>query len=372
MYNFDLPAERLNTRSVKWDAVNYDTIPMWIADMDFPAPPAVLKDLSVSLEHGILGYSNAHHMPGIICNWLLEEFNVHAEKDWIILLPAIIPPARAVSQLREGKIMMHVPNYPGLLRAPPKAGKETILSPLKNTDEFYEMDLTDMEKRIENDTRIFFLCNPHNPVGRVYTKNELLELNEFAKKNKLIILSDEVHCGLVFDRPHIPYFSVDDYARENSITLIGNAKTYNLPGLPLGFAVIPNETLREDFLKLCYTLPEPGIMNLIAAEAAFTKSREWKNALIEHLRGNRDYLENRLKTSFPKIKLTHVEGSYLQWIDFRPLGISNPNEWLLEKPKIMASDGIIFGVDGYVRINFGTTRARLKEALDRIENCLST
>ena len=266
--------------------------------------------------------------------------------------------------------MMHVPNYPGLLNAPAKTGKDSILSPLKNHDEYYQMDMQDMKKQLENDVRLFILCNPHNPVGRVYTKEELLELSCFARENNLTVISDEVHCCLTFDRPHIPYFSVDDYAMENSITLIGTAKTYNLPGLPLGFAVIPNKNLRDEFIKLCYALSEPGILNITAARAAFCESGEWKNALVEYLRGNRDYMEDRLKTSFPDIKMTHAEGTYLQWIDFRPLGIANPYQWLLEKPGIMTSGGNIFGVDNYIRLNFGTTRARLTQVLDRIEECL--
>jgi cystathionine beta-lyase len=207
-------------------------------------------------------------------------------------------------------------------------------------------------------------------VGRVYKYEELKEISRFAKGKDLIVISDEAHCGLVYDRPHLPWFSVDEYAAERSVTIFGPGKTFNLAGLPFGFAIIPNKTLREEFIKTCYALPHPGILNVAAAKAAYGESREWKIQLVDYLRGNRDYLENRLKSSFPAVKLTHVEGTYLQWIDFRPLGIEDPYQWLQDKAKILPNQGKPFGLEGYVRLNFGTTRAKIAEALDRIENAL--
>ncbi|MDR3248832.1 MAG: aminotransferase class I/II-fold pyridoxal phosphate-dependent enzyme, partial [Treponema sp.] len=243
-------------------------------------------------------------------------------------------------------------------------------SSLKNTNEYYEFDFEDLKRKTTGDVNLFYLCNPHNPVGRVYKYEELKELSRFAKEKNLIVLSDEAHCGLVYDRPHTPWFTVDEYAAEHSITIMGPGKTYNLAGLPFGFAIIPNKKLREEFNKTCYALPHPGILNVAAAKAAYGASREWQMQLVDYLRGNRDYLEQRLKKSFPAIKLTHVEGTYLQWIDFRPLGIEDPYRWLQDHAKILPNDGKPFGLEGYVRLNFGTTRARLEEALNRIEEHL--
>ena len=369
-YDFDEYVNRRGTSSVKWDGIAGDLLPMWVADMDFRAPPAVLQALQKRAEHGVFGYSEIKNLRLIIRKWLLDEFKTNAEENWIVLLPAIIPAFRAASHMRDGRIMMHIPNYTGLINAPPAAGKGTIFSPLKNSDEYYEMDFEDMQKQIEPDVKMFYLCNPHNPVGRVYSKDELLELSRFAKKNGLIVMSDEVHSGLVFDRPHTPYFSVDDYSMENSITVIGPAKTFNIPGLPFGFAIIPNEKLRNEFVKACYTLPDIGIFNLTAAAAAYGESGEWKKELVEYLRSNRDYIESRLKEIFPKAKMTHAEGTYLQWIDLRPEGIGEPSKWFADRPKISVCDGKIYGVEGYARLNFGTTRARLTEALDRMEECI--
>ena len=371
MFNFDEPLNRKGTKSIKWDGISGDLLPMWIADMDFMAPPQVIKALKERAEYGVFGYSAMEFLPGILKKWLHDEFGLYVEESWIVLLPSIIPALKAASHLRDGRIMIHTPNYNGLLAAPLAAGKETVLLPLQNNNEYYSMDFEKMQNILEPDIKLYFLCNPHNPVGRVYTKDELLELSRFARKNNIIVISDEVHYGLVFDRPHIPYFSVDDYSMENSITLIGPAKTFNLPGLPFGFAIIPGDNLRKEFSRACYTFPEIGIFNAIAAAAAFGESRDWKNALVEYLRSNRDYLENRLKKSFPQARMTHAEGTYLQWIDFRPLGIKDPFNWLIENPKIFSSDGKIFGAEGYIRLNFGTQRSRLAEALDRIEECAS-
>ena len=369
MYSFDEVVERRGTQCEKWDSVAGDSTPMWVADMDFPAPPAVLKALRERTEHGVFGYGITEDLPPVIAKWIHEEYGLAVDGSWIVLLPGTVPVLAAASHLREGRIMTHVPNYNGLLEAPLRAGKETILSPLRNTGEYYTMDYDDMRKRLAPDVRLFYLCNPHNPVGRVYTKEELLELSRFARENRLVVVSDEVHCGIVFDRPHIPYFSVDEYSMEQSITLMGPGKTFNLAGLPLGFAVIPNEKLRREFTASCYALPHPGVLSVVAAKAAYGESREWKNALVEYLRGNRDYFESRMRKAFPAAKMAHAEGTYLQWIDFRPLGIAEPFQWLEDNPKILASDGKIFGMEGYVRLNLGTNRARVADALDRIEHC---
>jgi cystathionine beta-lyase len=345
---------------------------MFVADMDFRAPPEVIGTLRALLDHGVFGYGQDPEFPGLIKKWFQEEYGLSVGEDWIVPLPAIVPVLAAVSRLREGRILINTPNYHVLLAAPLKAGKERILSPLKNTGEYYEIDFDDLRGRFEPDARLFFLCNPHNPVGRVYRREELEELSRFAKEKNLIVISDEAHSGLVFDRPHIPFFSVDDYAAGRSVTLMGPGKTFNLAGLPFGFAVIPNGTLREEFVKTCYSLPHPGIFSAAAARAAYGSSREWRLELVGYLRANRDWLETALREQFPRAKLPHVEGTYLQWVDFRPLGISDPYRWLQEEAKILPNDGRIFGPqgEGYVRINFGTNRSRLEEAVRRIRENL--
>ena len=277
IYDFDTPVERRGTGSLKWDSIETDLLPMWVADMDFPASPAIQKALAEKLNHGVYGYGFEDELPGILCKWFKEEYDLTVEESWIVLLPAIVPTLTAVSHLRPGRSMINIPNYNALLSAPLRAGKETVLSPLKNTNEFYEMDFDDMQSRLEPDIKLLYFCNPHNPVGRVYTKDELLALSRFCRKNNLIVISDEVHCGLVFDRAHIPYFSIDDYAFEQSITIMGHGKTFNIPGLPFAFAVVPDENLRKEFQAACYALPHQGILSVCAARAAYAESRDWKN-----------------------------------------------------------------------------------------------
>jgi cystathionine beta-lyase len=368
-FNFDEPVERRGSESLKWDSVGKDMLPMFVADMDFKSSPAVLEALGKKISHGVFGYGHDPELPGVIKSWFREEYGLEVEEDWIILLPAIVPVLAAVARLREGRVLINTPNYHILLAAPARAGKESILSPLKNTDEYYEMDFEDLRRRAEDDVRLFYLCNPHNPVGRVYTREELLELSRFAKERNLVVISDEAHCGLVYDRPHIPFFSVDDYAAEKSVTIMGPGKTYNLAGLPFAFAVIPSANLRRDFRSACYSLPGPGILECAAAKAAYGSSAGWKRELTAYLRGNRDYFEKALGEKFPALRLTRVEGTYLQWADFRPLGIADPFRWFQEKAKILPNDGGIFGPQGagYVRLHFGAPRSRLEEAVRRIE-----
>jgi cystathionine beta-lyase len=366
-YDFDEPIDRRGFGSAKWDTVSEDTLPMFVADMDFRSAPAIIEAVQKKINHGVFGYGRDPEFPGVIKRWFQEEYQITIQEEWIVLLPAIVPVLAAVSHLREGPVLINTPNYHVLLAAPRKAGKETVLSPLKNTGEYYEFDFADLRARATEDVRLFYLCNPHNPVGRVYKHEELAELSRFAREKGLIVISDEAHCGLVYDRPHIPWFSVDEWAAEHSVTLMGPGKTYNIAGLPFGFAIIPSEKLREEFTRTCYALPGPGILNLAAAKAAYGQSREWRLQLVEYLRENRNYLEKRLRAAFPAAKHTHVEGTYLQWIDFRPLGIQNPYRWLQDYPRILSNDGKPFGLEGYVRLNFGTTRARLAEALNRIE-----
>jgi cystathionine beta-lyase len=366
IYNFDEIIDRRGSGCLKWDTVAADMLPMFVADMDFRAAPPVIEALQKHLDHGVFGYGQEPELPAIIKTWFQAEYQAAIAEDWVVPLPGIVPVLAALSHLREGPVLINTPNYHVLLAAPLKAGKKTVLSPLKNTNEYYEFDFEDMRKRTTEDIGLFYLCNPQNPVGRVYTREELTALSAFAREKNLIVVSDEAHCGIVYDRPHVPWFTVDEWAAEHSITIMGPGKTYNLAGLPLGFALIPNKKLREEFVKTCYAMPSPGVLNMAAAEAAYSLCGEWRLQLVDYLRGNRDYLEKRLREELPAARFTHVEGTYLQWIDFRPLGIKDPYHWLQEYPRILPNDGRIFGLEGYIRLNFGTPRARLKEALDRI------
>lgn len=370
-FNFDEKIERRGTDCVKWDAFPEEYIPMFIADTDFAVPPAITERLIERTRHPVYGYS----MPGkelfdSFIGWFKENYNYEIKEEWLVLMTGIVPALAVASGVRKGKSITNIPNYMNILNAPKRAGNEMIEVPMRNTDEFYEIDFDALKKALTPDTRTFYLCNPHNPVGRVYTEKELRAVAEFAKYHGLLVVSDEIHCELVYDRPHIPFLSLDDYARDHSITFMAPGKTYNVPGVTLSFAIIPNAELREKFKKVGYAMGHPGVFEVQAAIGAYKSSGDWKQELVAYLKGNRDYLEKEIKERFPKAKMPHTEGTFLQWIDFRGYGENIDAEYLKENAKVVVNDGADFGVPGYVRLNFGCRRETITAALDRIEEAL--
>lgn len=372
MYNFDKKTERLNTHSYKWDLLGEEYLPLWVADSDFEVPPAVTKRLKERIEHGIYGYFlTGNEIYDVLIRWFLEEYDVKLpNKSWIKLVPGIVPALAVSSNIGHGKTMANTPNYCNLLDAPGSAGNEMLRVPLKNENEYYSIDFDALEAAITEDTRVFFLCNPHNPVGRVYTLEELKQVSAFAKKHNLLVVSDEAHCEVVFEGKHIPFFTVDEYAREHSITLYSNGKMYNVPDLILAFAVIPNEEIRNEFERLGYAFGEEHVLNVEAGIATYAESKEWKKQLLSYLKENRDYLESELKRRFPKAKVVHLESTFLEWVDFRAYGENVDAKFFKKHAKVFLTDGKDFGGEGYVRINFATRREILTQALDRMEAAL--
>lgn len=370
-FDFDSIINRRGTNSIKWDTVPEGYIPLFIADMDFISPPAVIEAIEKRVAHGIFGYTKpSDEVYDAVFKWFHNTYDFELKKSWITWLPGVVPGLRVASAMGEGDVITNIPNYSMLLSAPIKAGRNRIDSPVKIGSRGYEIDFMDLENKITPETKVFLLCNPHNPVGRVYTKEELLKVAEFCHRHDLLLVSDEIHCELVFDRPHIPIVTTGDIALERSITFMSPGKTYNLPGIPIAFAIIPNHKLKKRFEAAGYAMPHPGILNYEVCRAAYGDSEEWKKELLDYLRGNRDYVEREISQRFPKVICTHVEGTYLTWLDFRPLGIENPFQFFYEKAKVVFTDGKDFGGTGFVRLNFACPRELLKEALDRIENAI--
>jgi cystathionine beta-lyase len=291
-----------------------------------------------------------------------------------------------------GGVVIPVPSYMGILSAPVKTARPSIHSPLCKSErvisgetfDYYEMDFEDMRRRAkEQNAAMLILCNPQNPVGRVYKKNELQSACDIARENNLLIVCDEIHSDLIFEGTHVPFFTLDDdYARENSITLMGPGKTYNIAGLPFGFAVIPGKKTRDEFCKAAYAISENGVMNLTAASVAYSGACDsWREELLAYLKGNRDFLEAGLRKISERrgegIRITHCEGTYLQWIDFSGVLKEGENAYkvLLERAKVALNEGgMFYGAIGkkeysaFARLNFATTRARLADAIKRIES----
>jgi cystathionine beta-lyase len=371
-YDFDLEIHRRGTGCIKWDLVPEDVLPLFIADMDFYAAPVITEAVvRRAQEHPVYGYTRSdQEIFPAFQGWFQRTYGVTLPSEWLVLIPGVVPGLAVASNLKTGKSAAFTPNYSHLLSAPVVAGKELVTAPLRNQAEVYEMDFDAMEAALEPDTSLFYLCSPHNPVGRVWKREELEALSDFAQAHELTVVSDEIHCELVYDRPHTPFFTVSDYAREHSITLYAPGKTYNLAGNNLAIAVIPNEALRKEFRSAGYAFSSPGIFNTAAAAAAYEKAGDWRDALLDYLRENRDYLEGELRRRFPKAKFTHTEGTYLQWVDFRPYGEQFDADYFRHHAKVFLTSGTEFGAPGYVRINFGTQRSRLAKALDRLEQAI--
>ena len=369
-YDFDTPVLRRGTGSIKWDTYPTEYLPMSIADTDFAVPEEITAALMARARHPVYGYSR----PGdglyeAFLGWHGRAYGLSPDREWLVLLPGIVPALAVASRVAEGTSLTVTPNYPLLLNAPERAGSVMLTTPLHNDGERYVLDFDALEAALTEDTRIFYLCNPHNPVGRVYTREELEAVSFFAEKHGLIVVSDEIHCELVYDHPHIPFFTVSNYAREHSITFMAPGKTYNIPGVTLAFAIIPDPELRVRFQKAGFAMGHMGIFETAAAEAAYRYGGAWRDALRDYLKGNRDHLEAELRHRFPKVRFPHTEGTFLQWADFRAYGLGSGDDFR-SKAKLIVNDGKQFGLPGYVRINFGCRRSTLVEALDRMEQAI--
>lgn len=372
-YDFDTPIQRRSTGCIKWDLFPKEVLPMFIADMDFPAAPVITEAIiHRAKSHPVYGYSfSERELFPAFRDWLEKTYGERIAETKLLLLSGIVPALSLVSNLAEGKSITTTPNYGHLLSAPSRAGNEMLTAPLRNEHEQYTFDFDALEQALTSDTKLFYLCSPHNPVGRVWKREELAALSAFAQRHNLLVVSDEIHCELVYDRPHVPFFTVSDYAREHSICLYAPGKTYNLAGNNLAVAVIQNQELKQRLKSLSYAMSTPGIFNTTAAAAAYTRAGEWRDALVSYLRGNRDYLEAELNRRFPLTKHPHTEGTYLQWIDFRPYGAELTKDWFLKHAGVALTGGAEFGGPGYVRLNFGCPRVQLTEALNRIEEALN-
>ena len=398
-FDFDKEINRLNTSSYKWDLYGDKYIPLWVADTDFEVPPAVTDRLQKLVDKKVYGYLlTGNGIYDAITDWFKREYGAEVKgKPWIKIIPGIVPALAVASNLgleeiepakvdgkwqQQTESVTAVPNYSALIEAPETAGnimKQVQMKCELRADEsgyeyeYYSLDFDALQAAVTDKTKVLYLCNPNNPVGRVYSYEELKQVSEFAKKNNLIVVSDEAHCEVVYEGKHIPFFTVDEYAHENSISLYSNGKLCNLPDLIMAFAVIPNEELRTKFEKLSYAFGEEHVMNVEAGIASYAESDEWKKQMVAYLKANRDYLDAELKKRFPKdkypeFKMTHLEGTYLLWLDFGNIN----SQWFMDNAGVFMSDGSFFGGAGHVRLNFATRRELLAEALDKIEKAVKT
>lgn len=369
--NFDNIIERRETNSLKWDKyAGTNIIPMWVADMDFQSPPAVMELLHKRIDHGIFGYSTvSKELQDVIVKRLYDKYSWQVDPEAIVYLPGLVPALHLSCQIAaepDDEIIIFTPVYPPFFSASmPTQKLKTI--PLQRLDNKYTFDLERFKNEITPKTKLLILCNPHNPVGRAFEPDELKAITDVCLENNITICSDEIHCDLILDdKPHIPTATISPEAAANSITLMSPAKTFNLPGLNCSFAIIPDENLRSKLIKQrCGMVPYVNVLGYTACLAAYRDSGQWHDELIEYLKSNRDILEDFIKRT-PQLSMDHIEATYLAWIDVSKLKTENPVA-LFEKAGVGLSDGKDFGRSDHLRLNFGCTKQTLTKALERIE-----
>jgi cystathionine beta-lyase len=375
-FDFDRPIDRSNTASEKWDRYEgRDIIPLWVADMDFASPPAVIEALRKRIAHGVFGYTAP---PGALGNavqtMLGREYGWQVEPEWLTWLPGLVcglnVACRAVGNA-EDEVLTCTPVYPPFMTAPVLGGRSLVTVPLQLHGDCWEMDIDRLERAITPRTHLLLLCNPHNPVGRIWSRTELEQIAALAERHDLVVCSDEIHSGLVLDedKQHTPIATLSPEIARRTITLNAPSKTYNIPGLGCSFAVIPDQTLRRKFRGvMAGIVPHVNLLGYTAAQAAYGQGETWRRELITYLRRNRDLVVQKI-AKIPGLACTPIEATYLAWIDTRPAGIEQPTHFF-EQAGVGLSDGAAFGLPGFVRLNFGCRRELLSEALRRMRNAL--
>ena len=373
MSSFDTPIDRRGSDSFKWGKyAGRDILPLWVADMDFAAPPAVLAALHRRIEHGVFGYGGPWpSLTESVLAHLQGEYGWSIEPEWLVWLPGLVTGLNVACRAVDGEVLTATPIYPPFLSAPHFSGRKLNRVELALDNNRWHWDMAALQLATTAATRLFLFCHPHNPVGRCWSRDELLALADYAERNDLVVCSDEIHCGLILDadKRHIPFASLSPAAAQRSITLLAPSKTFNIPGLGCAFAVIPNPALRRRFEQAMHGIvPHVNVLGLAACEAAFRHGGDWHRELIAYLRGNRDRVAATM-ASLPGVRMAPVEATYLAWIDVRDLRLAKPAAHF-EAHGIGLSDGADFGAPGWLRLNFGCPRATLDEALTRFERAV--
>ncbi len=372
-FDFDRPIERRGTDSLKWGRyAGRDVLPMWVADTDFAAPPAVLEALRARVDHGVFGYGLPPDcLVEAVLAHLHRDFGWRVEPDWLVWLPGLVTGlsvcCRAFAAAGEA-VLTTTPVYPPFLSCPTAMDRQLQTAALVQApDGCWGWDWDALAAAITPQTRVLLLCSPHNPCGRVWTRDELARLADVCARHDLVIVSDEIHNQLVLDgdRSHVPTATLDPEVAARTVTLMAPSKTYNLAGLGCAFAVVPDDSMRRRFARaMAMIVPHVNALGYMAAFAAYEKGGDWLSAQLVHLRRNRDRLENAV-ASLPGLRMAHVEATYLAWIDARGLGAVDPCAHF-EAHGLGLNCGREFRGEGFVRLNFGCTGATLDLAIARL------
>ncbi|MDH6354248.1 cystathionine beta-lyase [Dysgonomonas sp. PH5-45] len=385
VFNFDEIIDRNGTDALKTDFLEErfgrkDLIPLWIADMDFPAPPAIAEAVTERCKHGIFGYT--HHCEGYheaIIDWLSEQHGWPVKQEWITFIPGVVKGIAFVIDCfttQQNRIVIQPPVYQPFSTIPALHHRHIVTNPLilDEGSGVYNMDLEHLRSIITPETKLLILCNPHNPGGRVWTRTELAEIAEICYQNDILVISDEIHSDLAMqNHKHIPFASVSEHAAQNSITLMAPSKTFNMAGFVSSFAVVPNPEIRKKFFAFLESseLNQAHCFASIATKAAYRNGLPWLKEVKEYIWQNCCFVDQYLKENIPQIKALKPQASFLIWLDCRGLKLPQNElaDLFVKDAKLALNDGAMFGKEGigFMRMNVGTPRRILEEALSNLK-----
>jgi len=387
LYDFDREVDRRNTNSIKWDKREEvfntaEVIPLWVADADWPTAPEVIEALQQRVDHGVFGYTFAgEEYKEAVQEWYERRYGWRIRKDWIVFLNGVMPGMHlALRSLKKNsfKALIQPPVYFPFFKAVRKSGLRVVENPLQyKEDSGFILDLDDLSAKINNQSPDFLLfCSPHNPVGRVWEKKELLEVYKICRKNEIIIISDEIHGDFVFKKNFTPLASIIPEDQPEIITLNSPSKSFNIAGLQIAYAIIPEAGLRRSFKNsLTGIMPHPGPLALEALRAAYSKGEDWLEAQLKYLRGNIRAVREII-AEIPGVKAAEPEGTYLMWLDFSGTGLEEKEieDKLYHRARAGLQPGRWFGTGGrkFYRLNLATSRKRLVKALKNIAENLGS
>lgn len=382
-YDFDEVIDRKGTCSEKWDGLKKhfgtdDVLPMWVADMDFKSPPEVIKLIVERSKHGIFGYPvRTESYYEAIINWVRERYGWEIKGDWIVDVPSVMPgiAAAILAFTSQGdSVMIQPPVYPPFFEVIESLDRQVLPNRLQ-LGEKWHMDFSELESQLPS-AKAFLLCNPHNPVGRVWTAEDLLSLSRACLKAGVPILSDDIHCDFVYPgHKYTPLASLDEESLMNTVTFMSASKTFNIAGFKNAYAIVPNAEMREKLSKILKGLHfgSGDLFGILGLEVAYRYGKDWLDELILYLEENRDIAVSALQKA--GVDVISPEGTYLLWLDLRKLGLSQDElmKFLIEKAKLGLNDGLNFGPDGagFVRMNIGCPRKILREGINRLVRALS-
>lgn len=377
---------RANSRSAKWHFFDEDVLPMWVADMDFRSPQVVIDALKARVEHGVFGYEwPSKEFLLSLCNWCKKQYDWDIETEHIVELPGLVSGlnavSRAFSHVGDAAITL-TPVYPPFLSAPVNQGMTVTQVPLVRVDDehetfHYSIDFEAFEKAITSRTKLFILCNPHNPTGHEYTRDELSKLADICVRHDVLICSDEIHCDLLLDdTSHLPIAKISPEVAARTITLMAPSKTFNLPGLGFSFAVIQDKKLRDRFNQSNSGLiPHTNALGMVAAQAAYDLGQGWLTELRSYLTENRNVVMDFVAENLTGVKVTKPNATYLSWMDVSQTNaMPEPQTFFLKQARVALNNGAMFGAggDGFVRVNFGAPRTLILEGLERMHKALKS